>query len=360
MFHTPMAASLRLGAYFRFGFLRVQVARVGATPLRNSDKMFVHHPLIGTSIMALFPISDLIRIAPPCGGRYHERVENSQYDISETELLEKFFSMSVNEVKETFGSGDLLDIFAGMDSSRIIGTDPSGCIMDFEEEAEELRQIVTAAKKAKAEADKQRSAGSLQFLATKLGKTARQVRDYCKAGLVPGARQTAGGHWRVDYQNDTVDKTRAAIGEFARVRSVPALTKALAKYFEAPPPSYGDETPVLPFQHKNVKAIQLECAVAARLLLRMGQPINYSTLAKAIGRSWATVRKHAPGLKVASFIGNVLVDRRDDAIRARTDGRVLPGGRIAAVHDPVSDMGQENEELPTEETAEEPREQDEN
>lgn len=58
--------------------------------------------------------------------------------------------------------------------------------------------------------------GSLEHLAAALGKSSKQVRRYCKAGFVPGATRTLGGHWRVPFDLRTVCQVREAIHAFAR------------------------------------------------------------------------------------------------------------------------------------------------
>jgi hypothetical protein len=42
-------------------------------------------------------------------------------------------------------------------------------------------------------------AGSLRLLASVLSKSERTIRRYCEAGLIPHAKRTRSGHWRINY-----------------------------------------------------------------------------------------------------------------------------------------------------------------
>jgi hypothetical protein len=61
-------------------------------------------------------------------------------------------------------------------------------------------------------------ARSLQWLALALEKSPRTVRRYCELGLVLGARQTKGGHWRVTAGRRILAAVRKAIHDFERHR----------------------------------------------------------------------------------------------------------------------------------------------
>ena len=202
---------------------------------------------------------------------------------SEAELLATFFA--IDDLKAFYGTDDPVEILARVDIETIVGTNPASGWYGFEEEAQEFRELVLLAKKAKAKLDKKRLAGSLEFLAEKLAKTSRQVREYCKKGLVPEAQQTAGGHWRVNYRDDTVATVRAAIGGSCRRRADGWLIKRLRKWAEDDTPPSPDE---VPFSLDRLKSRSLRaylCAEAAHSLAAQKKKARVTAVAKMTGLS---------------------------------------------------------------------------
>ncbi len=57
---------------------------------------------------------------------------------------------------------------------------------------------------------------SLIWLAEQLGKSARTIRRYCEAGLIPGAYRSRGRHWRVTCGLKKLAKIRKSIAAFER------------------------------------------------------------------------------------------------------------------------------------------------
>jgi hypothetical protein len=84
--------------------------------------------------------------------------------------------------------------------------------------------------------------GSLHRLAKKLKKSAKQVRRYCEQGLVPGAEQTSGGHWRVPCDDETVRATRRNSKGFARRAKALENYKAWNALFPPDEPGHDEYT----------------------------------------------------------------------------------------------------------------------
>lgn len=243
---------------------------------------------------------------------------------SEAELLAMFFA--TDDLKAVFGTDDPVEILAAVDLEVAVVSDSSFGFHGFEEEDREWDELVTLAKKANAKLDKKRRAGSIEFLAEKLAKTSRQVREYCKKGLVPGAYQTKGGHWRVRYEDDTVDRVRDAVGGSSRRRSEAWLIKRLRKWAETDAPPSWEELSFHEDQVKHLNLIQYMCAAVADNLRKQGKRITCTAVAKMTGLSRTTVRKYVPHLarggSAVAYQNNPLVDQYIDAINAKKNGRV--------------------------------------
>src|SRR5438270_13489919 len=56
-----------------------------------------------------------------------------------------------------------------------------------------------------------RRLGLLKYLATKLGRSVKQVTRYWDRNLIPGGYRTLGGGRRVRYTDDTVEQVRQAV-----------------------------------------------------------------------------------------------------------------------------------------------------
>ena len=189
---------------------------------------------------------------------------------SDLEYLRRFFGVA--DLVSAFGTDDPVEILARVNLDEIVGT--GGGIVGFEEEAEQFKTIVRAAKDIEELANRHRRAGSLQYLAGKLCKSERQIRECTNRGSCPGAYQTSGGHWRIDYQNDTVQKVRLAVGENTRRRTEPRLLRLIKDYFKEGHGLFAEE---LVYPEKYVAAMkpgQYEYAAACRSLVLQKRPNN--------------------------------------------------------------------------------------
>ena len=244
-------------------------------------------------------------------------------DKSDADWLEWFFGTA--DLEGEFGTDDPVEILARLNLNEIVGTGDS--IVGFEEEAEQFKVIVRAAKDIQELADRHRRVGSLKYLAFILCKSERQIREYCKAGIVPGAYQTAGGHWRIDYQADTVKRVRAAIGEFARKRTEPRLLQLIKEYFKKHCELPEDELMYSPAHVAIMKPGQYDHAAAVRNLALQEKKITFTAIAKMTCRNRKTVSKKFPGIKLADKIsacgGSGLVDESNDKINKRKNRRVV-------------------------------------
>ena len=193
----------------------------------------------------------------------------------------------------------------------------------FEEEAEFLKSVVLQAREIQAELESLQRRGSLEFLAKKLNKSARQVREYCKSGWVPGACQTAGGHWRVNYGETTLMVLTSNLGENTRSRSFDWLAEVLKAESDQHPDRLTDEE--LPPRYELIKRLSqnktqslISCCVLE--MQKKDKAITYSSVSNRTGLSRATIRKYLPHLKRGarrSAYGNSpLLDGLNDAISA--------------------------------------------
>jgi hypothetical protein len=244
--------------------------------------------------------------------------------ISATQLINDFFA--TDDLMATHGTDDPVEILAKVDIEQLGGQ--SRDFDGFEDEDAEFKEIVLWAKETKKKLEKKRDAGSLEFLVEKIGKTSRQVREYCKKGLVPGAYQTEGGHWKVCYTEDTIEKLRSNIGYFSRQRSESWLVRRLRKRHEdgtESVPSYPEEL-CSPYEViKNMNLMQYEVFAAAKSLIARGKTIKYSVLASMTGYSRGTLRKYFPSLRKVAHAGHggsPLIDQMNDEINKR-NGKVF-------------------------------------
>lgn len=123
--------------------------------------------------------------------------------------------------------------------------------------------------------------------ATALNKSERQVRRYCKLGLVPGAFRTPGGHWRVPKDENTVAMTKANILEMERCPKDIVKNKwlALSELDEPPLPEelpFGDER-----LHK-MSPLQQETFLIMRTLASQNEEITAGTIADELGMTVPT------------------------------------------------------------------------
>jgi hypothetical protein len=232
-------------------------------------------------------------------------------------LIEKFFG--TDDLKGEFGTDDPVAILARCNPDDVSGT--SAGIIGFKEEAERERAMIREARRIVEINEINRRRGSLDYLAYELGKTSRQIREYCKKGLVPGATQTAGGHWRITYQSDTVDKVRAAIGGFARRRKPKWLMQKLRAMFESDEPL--PEELMLPeklLKRARLTSEQYDFAAAAKSLVLLEKKVTVSAVAKLTGKSRPTVRKKLPDIHNARNMrvaGSALMDQHSEALHEK-------------------------------------------
>jgi predicted transcriptional regulator len=248
--------------------------------------------------------------------------------VPEEEVLRRFFG--TDDLMAFFGTDDPLEILADIDPEGIVGSDAG--FQGFEEEAEQMKGLFLMAKQLKARLDKARKSGSLEFLAEKLGKTQRQIREYCRAGYVPGAYQTKGGHWRVKYDTDTVKMTCAAIGKKFRQRTDGVFMKHLRELYDRDSPKYsGDDFSLISDKFlARIKPSQIPYAEAVENLRLQNKLITVRGVARLTGRSPTTVRKYAPHVtraRVVPLANNPIVDNHIEELNKRLDGKVRTSRR---------------------------------
>jgi hypothetical protein len=246
---------------------------------------------------------------------------------SDAELVARYFA--TDDLSFFYGTDDPVEILARIDLEEIKCTGPS-FRGDWKEEEEELERIVRIAKREHSLLEKKRVSGSLEFLAAKLNKSSRQVREYCKKGLVPGCYQTAGEHWRVRYREDTVELTRRAIGDSSRQRTSGWFIKYLRQqYRETPMEDWRDISLLPPHLLDLIKPPRYEYAAAAESLRLQGKEVTVRAIAQLTGHSPTTVRKYAPnvarGRRMAKGDNNPLIDQFNDEIDRKYNGKVWTG-----------------------------------
>jgi hypothetical protein len=137
----------------------------------------------------------------------------------------------------------------------------------------------------------------------------------------------------VRYEEDTVERTRAASGGSVRRRTEGWLLKRLRKEWEhEPPPSYPEE---LCFREKEIEEIakmgtfnliKFRCLQALNSLVACEKKPTVVALANMTGLSRTTVTKYVRFLvreaRPFRFANNPLLDNLNDEINRTKDGRV--------------------------------------
>jgi len=188
----------------------------------------------------------------------------------------------------------------------------------------------------RAKHQKSLSPDSLNKLASYLGKPRQTIRRWCKQGLVPGAYQTAGGHWRYNGGVFGVMKLQTVLPHFARrpknllhsrawksyskktlpllVRGIPTLYWLDAELSEVNPMVARSTVPPLPSNKAQSLFHDVHAAgeratallmlqLAAKTLHREGGPVNAGTLAQRLGTTRRTLfRRYRKGRQVQKAI----------------------------------------------------------
>ena len=246
--------------------------------------------------------------------------KSRQANSTESELLHHLFG--TDDLFPLFGSDDPVEILA---QTNVEAIEIASNVDGFDDEFETFNKLVHEAKVEYAKREKSRLAGSLEYLAAMLRKSTRQVREYCKQGKVPGAFSTTGGHWRIRYDERTVNVVRAAICADSRERGESWLIKEVCPDFESPAP---EELSIPENIAQRVPIAQWPFFCAALNLYRRGKRITGAAVARDTARSRATVRKYFPNARrlgrEIQFGNNPLVDWHIDTINARRNGRIKP------------------------------------
>lgn len=153
---------------------------------------------------------------------------------------------------------------------------------------------------------------SLQHLAAKLGKSSRQVRRLCQAGLVPNAYRTAGGHWRIRNSSAILVRVREAIRGRTRNREFVNRKKYLQaqKAQEVPLREellYGERAYSMgPYKH-NV-------GLAITMLHRADKPVTVASVAAEMGIARSTLYRQIGRNQLKGMIAAYTIDSQGQTI----------------------------------------------